>query len=238
MKKLIAAFVVLCSFTLSVGQTSYTGYSWPRSLVRDCIQRTSVLFGQSDKHEWLGSGVIISKDGLVLTAAHVVDDANLKALKMVTWNGNEYDVKVLLVNKRLDLALVQPKASAESFNYAPIQESNDLWVGEDILVVGHPLGHMWTVTDGIIGSLPWSVWYFNRIIETNARILPGNSGGPVFSRKGEVIGIVSAMYVDHMGLPSGIGIVIPIDGIHHILKMYKEGLQFHPVKRYKISDLN
>jgi serine protease Do len=237
MKKLIRTAVILFAFAIGVGQTSYTKYSWPKDLVKDCVQRTSVLFGESDKHEWLGSGVIISKDGLVLTAAHVVSESGLKTLTMYTSNGEKYDVKVLLINKRLDLALVQPKESARDFNFAKVQKSNDLYVGEDILVVGHPLGHMWSVTDGIIGSLPWSVWYFNRIIETNARILPGNSGGPVYSRKGEVIGIVSAMYTDHFGNPTGIGIVIPIDGIHHVIKMYEDGLKFEPVKRYKISDI-
>jgi serine protease Do len=234
MKKLLLLLVAFSLLSFTANQTAVKT-SWPRGLVANCLQNTSVIFGSSTQGKWLGSGVLISKDGMVLTAAHVVDEENIKALTMVTSNGNEYEVEVLLINRRTDLALVRAKASAQDFNYAKIQKSNELWVGESILVVGHPLGHFFTVTDGIIGSLPWSLSYFNRIIETNARILPGNSGGPVFTEKGEVIGIVSAMYITRTGEPTGIGIIIPIDAIHSLLKTYNALPRSVPIKRYKIG---
>ncbi len=229
--------IAVCLYPFSLNKTEKVKANWSRSLVQSCVQKTTVLFGEAATHKWLGSGVLISRNGLVLTAAHVVDASDLRTLTMVTLNGNLYEMKVLLVNKRLDLALVEPKASAQDFPFAKVQVSNDLWTGEPVLIVGHPLQHFFTVTDGIITSLPFSFAYFNRIIETNALILPGNSGGPVFNEKGEVIGIVSAMYVQGLLGPTGIGIVVPIDGIHHLLKAYTYLPRSTQVKRYKIGEI-
>jgi serine protease Do len=232
-RKIILAITALWLILPTAGPHSETGYSWPRTTVEKCVKTTSVFFVTYPQGSFLGSGVLVSKTGRVLTAAHLFNPSNYTSIKMVTWNGEEYDAKVLAINTRIDLALVEPVASAQNFVFSPIQRSNKLYVGEDILIVGHPHGQFWTVTTGIISRLPFLVSYFATMIETDALVNPGNSGGPAFNTKGEIIGILSAKYIQ-----SGIGIVVPINEIHYFLRAYE--MKKKPdtqIKRYRIGDV-
>jgi S1-C subfamily serine protease len=232
MQKTISAFVVLWLVLPPFYTHSEVSYSWPKQTVEKCIKNTSVFFVNYPQGTILGGGVIISKKGRILTAAHLFTHGKNSKVQLVTWNGETYDAKVLSINARLDLALVEPMISAQEFPFAKIQKSDDIYVGQDILVVGHPYDQYWTVTAGIIARLPWLLWYCARVIETDALINPGNSGGPAFNTKGEIIGIVSARYP-----LSGIGIIVPIKEIHFFLRAY-EG-QKKPdtqIKRYRIGD--
>jgi serine protease Do len=185
----------------------------------------------------IGAGVLISKEGRVLTAAHLFTHGKYEKVKMVTTNLNEYEMRVLDVNARVDLALVEPIASAQSFSFANIQSSDKLTVGQDVLVVGHPFSDYWTVTTGIISRLSFSLGYFATVIETTASVNPGNSGGPMFNADGEVIGIISAMKMNIFG-PTRIGIAIPVKEIHRFLKNYEEHQKASKqVLRYKIGDI-
>lgn len=228
--------IILCS-ALTIDSRSFIGYSWPPLTVRKCIQTTSILFVQYPSGGIMGSGVIISKEGRVLTAAHLFTHGDYSSVKMVTANGNEYVMNVLLVNTRVDLALIEPKASAQSFQFAKLQQNDYLYVGQDVLVAGHPFQQYWTVTTGIISRLHWTLNYLCSVIETTASVLPGNSGGPMFNINGEVIGVVSAMKINIFG-PTGIGIVIPIKELRSFVKEYElvknRDIQ---VKRYKIGDI-
>jgi serine protease Do len=226
----IAILWLLLPIKLPYAETSY---SWSRPVVEKCVKTTSVFFVSYPEGTILGGGVIISKTGRVLTAAHLFNHGKYSEIKLVTWNGEEYDAKVLAINSRIDLALVEPVASAQEFAFSKLQASNDVYVGEDILVVGHPHGQFWTVTAGIISRLPFNLWYFATVIETDALVNPGNSGGPAFNTKGEVIGILSAKYV-----LSGIGIIIPIKEIRYFLRAYE--MKKNPntqIKRYRIGDI-
>lgn len=221
---------------VSVDRYSYIGYTWSPKLVRKCTDSTSVLFVEYPSGGILGAGVVISKTGRVLTVAHLFTHGTYSQVKMVTTNGNEYDIRVLAVNARVDLSLVEPTASTGKFIYARLQRSSHLDVGQDVLVVGHPQAEYWTVTTGIISRLPWSMAYFCHTIETDAIINPGTSGGPMFNTDGEVIGVVSAMLVNMLG-KTGIGIAIPIGEIHHFIKVYEASSKKQTQrKRYRLGD--
>lgn len=234
-KALILCLSILICISGVIDSNSFIGYSWPPKVIRKCIQTTSVFFVQYPDGGVIGSGVVISKKGMVLTAAHLFTHGDYSSVKMVTINGNEYDMNVLFINPRVDLALVEPIASAQDFEFARIQKTNYLYVGEDVLVVGHPFTEYWTVTSGIISRLHWNLHYFCTVIETTASVNPGNSGGPTFNTNGEVIGIVSAMNINMFG-PTGIGIVIPITEIRNFLKQYRIN-EDRQIKRYKIGNL-
>jgi len=234
MKKFLVATLVLVACAANISKTPLMGYSWPHSIVDKSIKNTAVFFVDYAKGGILGSGVIISKEGRILTAAHLFTHGSAPIrIKMQTWNGLEYDCRLLAINPRIDLALVQPLASAQQFKFARLQSSNYLSVGQDVLIVGHPYGSFWTVTTGIISRIVFSFFYFTTIVETDALINPGNSGGPMYNTRGEVIGIVSAKYV-----LSGIGIVIPIKEIHRFLDNYESmNHKTHQIKRYRIGDV-
>lgn len=234
MRKLFRAAMVLLICTVAIGKGSFVGYSWPPSLVKKCVTTTTVFFVDYTKGGVLGSGVLISKDGLTLTAAHLFTHGTAPtSIKMQLWGGAMYDCKLLAINTRVDLALVEPIASAQSFEFAKVQNSDYVYVGQDVLVVGHPFGAFWNVTSGIISRLIFNPWYFTTMIETDALINPGNSGGPMFNTKGEVIGIVSAKYV-----LSGIGIVVPVKEIRKFIRYYESSKpKSTQIKRYKIGDI-
>lgn len=236
-RTLTCALAVLLLSRLVTDKTSFVGYSWPNKMVQKAIQSTSVIFVEYPDGGALGAGVVIGKDGRTLTAAHVVTPNNFTKVTMVMSDGNEYDVKVLFVNTRCDLAIVEPVASAQDFVYSRLQVSDKLEVGQDVLIVGHPFQGYWTVTSGIISRIVWSWSYFCKMVETDALVNPGNSGGPMFSTRGEVIGIVSAMRVNMFG-PTGIGIIIPIGEIHRFIREFNLVNQKSTQrKRYKIGDI-
>ena len=232
----VVSFLIL-SVTGVISKSSFVNYAWPEKLVEKAVATTSVFFVQYPEGGVVGAGVLISKDGKVLTCAHLFTHGDYSSIVMVTNKGIEYPMVVLKVNKLVDLALVQPITSSQSFPYSKVQESDYLYVGQDVLIVGHPFQDYWTVTSGIITRLSFSLMHFCRVIETDALINPGNSGGPMFNSKGEVIGIVSAMKINMFG-PTGIGLVVPIDQIHKFLKQYNKELnKLRQIKRQKIGNI-
>lgn len=231
------SFLILFLSCGLIGKFSFIGYSWPRSIVKKAIRTTSVFFVAYPKGTILGTGVIIDKEGRTLTAAHLFTHGDYSHIKMVTADTIEHDMVILSINRRVDLALVQPIVSAQSFPYSKIDKSDDLYIGQDVLVVGHSHGDFWTVTSGIISRLTWSFWYLAEIIETDAIVNPGNSGGPMFNTKGQVIGIISAMKINIFG-KTGIGIAIPAHEIRKFLDNHKLHEQEpKQVKRYRIGDI-
>jgi len=233
MKKLLLILGFLCVWGPSINPTSEVGYSWPREVVKRNIKTTNVLLVTYSEGTVIGGGVTITKDGKVLSAAHLFNHGAYSSIKLVTWYGESYDAKVIAINSRLDLALVEPLASAQEFPYAVVQTSDAIYVGEDIMLVGHPYELFWAATTGIISGIAFNLRYIEFMIETDALVNPGNSGGPAYNSKGEVLGIVSAKCS-----LSGIGIVIPVKLIHQFLRTYetqkKPGTQ---IKRYRIGDI-
>jgi serine protease Do len=155
-----------------------------------------------------GSGLIVSGDGLVLTNAHVVADASEVTVKLT--DRREFRAKILGTDRRTDIAVL--KIDASDLPVAPIGNPEKLLVGEWVLAIGSPFGFDNSVTVGVVSakgrSLPdGSVVPF---IQTDAAVNPGNSGGPLFNSRGEVVGINSQIY-SRTGGYQGLSFAIPID---------------------------
>jgi serine protease Do len=156
----------------------------------------------------LGSGFIVSPDGLVLTDAHVIDDADEVIVKLT--DKREFKAKVLGTDPLMDVAVLRISAS----NLPVVRFGNpaDTRVGEWVLAIGSPFGFENSVTAGIVSakgrSLPDDSYV--PFIQTDAAVNPGNSGGPLFNLKGEVIGINSQIY-SRSGGYQGVSFAIPID---------------------------
>ena len=177
---------------------------------------------QQGPEEGIGSGVIITNDGYILTNNHVVKDAAKKGGVTVKLTDRRvFDAKVIGTDPTTDIAVI--KIDATNLPVAALGNSESLQVGEIVLAVGNPLGLESTVTQGIVSSLgrPLNVpeegssptaggYSISNFIQTDAAINPGNSGGGLFNIKGEVIGINAAI-ASETGMFAGYGFAIPID---------------------------
>jgi S1-C subfamily serine protease len=149
-----------------------------------------------------GSGVVISPDGLVLTNAHVVNGA--RELRLSDIEGRRTEARVLGIDPDTDLALLRADASRH-FPYAPLGDSKTLRRGQMAIAIGNPLGFESTVTAGVISALGRSLRatsgrMIEDVIQTDAALNPGNSGGPLVSSRGEVIGINTAVIMGAQGI--------------------------------------
>ena len=147
-----------------------------------------------------GSGVLISEDGLIWTAAHVVQSAELVQVEF--FDGEVHEANVLSSNQLADVALIKIKGVFKLKNKTVVKIGNsDMQnIGDDIFVIGAPFGIKQSLSKGIISGKHCSETLNNSIvnvefIQTDAAINHGNSGGPMFNMKGEVIGITSRVYV-------------------------------------------
>ncbi|OIQ22509.1 MAG: hypothetical protein BM557_00545 [Flavobacterium sp. MedPE-SWcel] len=144
----------------------------------------------------LGSGVLVSKDGLIWTAEHVINAS--EEIRVEFRNGDSYKAEVVSSNSNADIALIKivGEFDLEGKKVARIGDSDKVDVGEDIFVLGAPYGLKQSLTKGIVSGryVPENLNHnFQKIsfLQTDAAINPGNSGGPVFNMKGEVVGIAS-----------------------------------------------
>ncbi len=160
-----------------------------------------------------GSGVIISEDGLIITNNHVVSGAN--SIKVKLSDGTEYEATLVGTDSESDIAVI--KVDATGLPCALIGDSDSLKVGQEVVAVGNPLGEFGgSVTNGIVSGLSRDVTIDGtemNLIQTNAAVNPGNSGGGLFNLYGELIGVVNAKSSTTSSGPSveGIGFAIPID---------------------------
>jgi Do/DeqQ family serine protease len=171
----------------------------------------------------LGSGVIVQPDGLVVTNAHVTQDA--LEITVVLSDGREFDGKVVLKDAPSDLALVRIDTKGEQLPYASLKPSESMNVGDLVLAIGNPFGVGQTVTSGIVSALARSslgINDFNFFIQTDAAINPGNSGGPLIALDGGVVGINSAIYSKD-GSSLGIGFAIPSEMVASVIAAEKAG---------------
>ena len=169
-------------------------------------------YGQGQVQSGAGSGVIISDDGYILTCAHVIEDASNIT---VTIGDTDYTATVIGSDTTSDIAVI--KIDATGLTPAAVGNSDNLVVGEEVIAVGNPLGELGgTVTNGIISALNRSVSIQSggavvdmSLIQTNASVSPGNSGGGLFNMAGELVGIVNAKSADSEA--EGLGFAIPIN---------------------------
>ncbi|MEG1475658.1 MAG: trypsin-like peptidase domain-containing protein [Longicatena sp.] len=166
-------------------------------------------FFQQAVQSGAGSGVILSKDGYIVTNNHVINGAN--KVSVATKDGKKYDAKLIGSDAATDLAVIK----IETTDLIPVVlgESSKLEVGDNAIAIGNPLGELGgTVTTGIISALDRAITIDNQtmhLLQTNAAINPGNSGGGLFNDQGQLIGIVNAKSGGEN--IEGLGFAIPID---------------------------
>ena len=183
----------------------------------------------------VGSGFIVSADGVILTNAHVVRDAQEVTVKLT--DRREFRAKVLGSDPKTDVAVI--KIEAKNLPVVPLGRSTDVRVGEWVLAIGSPFGLENTVTAGVVsakgrslddGSVPF--------IQTDAAINPGNSGGPLFNSRGEVVGINSQIYSQSGGY-QGLSFAIPIDVATRIRdQIVKTGKVVHARLGVTVQEVN
>lgn len=176
--------------------------------------------GEVETHA-LGSGFLISDNGLILTNNHVVEKAD--EIKVKTFAGKEYNATVVGRDPKTDLALLRIKADkgASLPKPASLGDSDAIRVGDWVIAVGNPFGLGNTVTAGIISAKGRVIGAgpYDDFLQTDAAINPGNSGGPLFNMQGQVVGINTAIVAQGQG----IGFAIPINIAKSILGQLKTG---------------
>lgn len=182
-------------------------------ITTESIVTDSYFWGGNYVTSGAGSGVIISSDGLIITNNHVVSGANTITVR--TKDGTEYPAIVIGTDSDTDIAVI--KIGATDLPFALLGDSDALAVGQEVLAVGNPLGNLGgTVTNGIISATSREVEIDGTtmaLIQMNAAVNPGNSGGGLFNLYGELIGIVNAKSTTTSSGVSveGIGFAIPIN---------------------------
>ncbi len=172
----------------------------------------------------LGSGIIITEDGYILTNEHVIRGAH--QIRVTLTDGEEYEGRIVGFDQALDLALL--KIEAEDLPQATLGNSDDLIIGEWAIALGNPFGYLLddpnpTVTVGVISALNRDIKMekggkriYRKMIQTDAAINPGNSGGPLVNANGEVIGINTFIFTTSRG-SEGIGFAIPANKAKRVL---------------------
>jgi S1-C subfamily serine protease len=157
----------------------------------------------------LGSGVIVSPEGHVLTNSHVVERGARFRVQLL--DGRELSARVVGTDSSTDLAVLRVEAG-ERLPFLPRGRSDDLMIGETVIAIGNPFGLAHTVTTGVVSALHRRVGDRQRmlfdVIQTDASINPGNSGGPLVNIQGQLVGINTAILGDRS---AGIGFAVPID---------------------------
>lgn len=199
----------------------------------------------------IGSGVIISPDGYIVTNNHVV--AHATDIKVLLQDNKTYKGKLVGADPQTDVAVI--KIEARNLPTAPIGDSSQIEVGDTVMAFGNPFGLNFTVTRGTVSALgrgqgdrlnieqngPLTIQNF---IQTDAAINPGNSGGPLVNVRGQVVGINTAILSNNSGMGSeggfmGIGFAIPSNMVEHVMNdLIKTGKVSRGYLGVNITDLN
>lgn len=167
-----------------------------------------------------GSGFVIDKKGHILTNYHVVEAAN--TVQVTLFDGSAHPAAVVGADAANDVAVVRIDAPGDLLFPLPLGDSSQVVVGQKVLALGNPFGLERTLTTGIVSALDRSLGSKNGrtikgVIQTDAAVNPGNSGGPLLNSRGEVVGVNTAI-VSQVGQSAGISFAVPINGIARILK--------------------
>ncbi|MFO1010034.1 MAG: trypsin-like peptidase domain-containing protein [Planctomycetota bacterium] len=182
-------------------------------------------FGQlvSQEFSGMGSGVVVKKQGFIITNYHVVKNAQSITVSFAAdVDDQTYPAELVSFVAEEDLALLKIQAAkpGQDFPTVPLGTSADLMLGERVIAIGNPYGQTHTVSQGIISGLHRNVpiasegLQFDDLLQTDASINPGNSGGPLLNINGELIGINSAVNVQ----AQNIGFAIPVDRVKQVLQ--------------------
>ena len=186
---------------------------------------TTNIWGQTSLAACSGSGFVLSEDGYIITNNHVVEDA--QSVSVTLYSGEEYDAQVIGTDSMNDVALL--KIEAAGLQTVFIADSDQIEVGEEVIAIGNPLGELtFTMTAGCISALDREINTDGtpiNMLQTDAAINSGNSGGPLFDMDGNVIGITTAKYSGSTSSGTsieGIGFAIPINDVMRIVYDLRE----------------
>ncbi|MBQ8648285.1 MAG: trypsin-like peptidase domain-containing protein [Oscillospiraceae bacterium] len=199
------------STTAALGLTDVASIVSPSVVVitTEVMTSANTWFGGQYVESGAGSGVVMSEDGYIITNAHVVSGAS--NVKVTLHDGTEYVASIIGSDAQSDIAVV--KIDATGLTPAVMGDSDALAVGETVVAVGNPLGELGgTVTNGIVNALNREILVGDNnmtLIQTNAAVSPGNSGGGLFNAAGELIGIVNAKSTGDYA--EGLGFAIPVN---------------------------
>ena len=173
-----------------------------------------------EKRNNLGSGVIVNKNGYIITNHHVIENAS--EIRVVLRDGRSMAARVVGTDPETDLAVLQ--ASGEDFPVAQLGRSEDLQIGDVVLAIGNGFGLGQTVTMGIVSALgrqSLGLTSYDNFIQTDAAINPGNSGGALINPYGDVIGINTAIYTKSGG-SEGVGFAIPAQLVNKVFEQIRD----------------
>jgi S1-C subfamily serine protease len=212
-------FASLLIVPIAFGQTTLT----TTQIAKRVSPSVVVIQGKTESGEVLGSGFIVSKDGKIVTNLHVIRDMKTASVQLA--NGETFDsVSVLAIDERRDLAIVQ--IAGTDLPTLGLGNSDFLTVGEPLVIVGSPRGLEGTVTAGILSSVRDSGEGFN-VLQTDAAVNPGNSGGPLVNNKGQAIGVVSFK----LRSAEGLNFAIPINYVRGLLNNLREPMSLEQMRR-------
>ena len=190
---------------------------------------TSIFLGDSENKLGLGSGIILTDNGYILTNQHVVGNKYSNCY-VILENGKSYNGSVAWADSNIDLAIV--KIMANDLDYIELGDSDKITLAEEVYAIGNPIGIEFqrTVTKGIISGIDRTIKltengsesYMEDLIQTDATINQGNSGGPLVNQNGELIGINTVKITE----AEGIGFAVPVNIIKPILESFIESGKF------------
>ena len=225
----------------SVSQVYYKVCDSVVEIITETVQ-TNIFFGQYVS-EGAGSGVIIDESGLIVTNHHVIEGASHITVRLI--DDVEFEASVVGTDAAADIAVIKIDPEEHQLVAAEIGCSSDLKMGEDIIVIGNPLGKLGgTLTTGIISATARSIVVEGTemvLLQTNAAINPGNSGGGMFNMAGQLVGVVNSK-ASGTGI-EGIGFAIPVDYAHKVMEDlinygYVRGIVDHGLIMLDVSSQN
>ncbi|MBQ1512226.1 MAG: trypsin-like peptidase domain-containing protein [Erysipelotrichaceae bacterium] len=186
-------------------------------MIRTVVTSNSIFY--QDTAAALGSGVIVSEDGYIITNNHVIKNA--ESVTVTTADGTEYPAEIIGSDVKTDLAVI--KIEASGLQYAVLADSDQVEIGDDAIAIGNPLGEGISVSNGIISAKDKMVTISKQtmyLFQTNAAINEGNSGGGLFDINGDLIGIVNAKNNSNffVGSVEGLGFAIPSNTVAKVAR--------------------
>ena len=190
----------------------------------EVLQSGFYFFGGTTKGTSAGSGVIISEDGYIVTNHHVISGAIENSITIKLSNGEKYTAEVIGADEKSDLALL--KIDENNLPYSSFADSSELVLGQDAIAIGNPLGLGITCSNGIVSALEKEIKIndvYLSVLQTNAAVNAGNSGGGLFDINGNLIGIVNAKTnSSYSSSVEGMGYAIPSNKVVKIVQDLKE----------------